>query len=62
MPSIQDWSIAHGVEESNPFRTGKIIVAGKTGAYVVVLADEITPDMQGSVIGGMEARGYIDEA
>ena len=33
-----------------------------SGALLILLAKDITPDMQGSAIGRMEAGGHFDEA
>ncbi|MGC1818121.1 MAG: hypothetical protein WA900_10760 [Casimicrobiaceae bacterium] len=62
VPSIRDWSVAHGLEESSHSRMGKTVVNNETGASLILLAAEITPEMQSQVIFGMEARGHFDEA
>ena len=61
VPSIQEWCIANGQEEQNPFRTGRIFQNPETKDYLVVLVEEITPDMQNSVISAMQMHGFDDE-
>jgi hypothetical protein len=59
VPSIQHWCEAEGLEEHNPFLCGKALWNGETQRHVVLLADPITPDMQSSVITGMQLRGGV---
>jgi len=59
--SIQEWCKVRGIEENNPFRTGKCLRNRESGKYIILLAEEITGDMQSSVISAMEFRGYGPE-
>ena len=59
--SIQEWCVENGIEENNPFRTGKCLMNRETKEYKILLAQEITPEMQNSVISLMELRGYGTE-
>ncbi len=59
--SIQEWCKERGIEENNPFRTGKCLRNRDTGEYIILLASEITKDMQNSVISAMKIRGYGSE-
>jgi hypothetical protein len=59
VPSIQDWCKAEGLEEHNPFLCGKALWDGRAQRHLVLLADPITPEMQSSVISGMQVRGGV---
>ena len=56
--SIQEWCKEIGIEEDNPFRAGKCLRNCETGKYKILLAEEITPEMQNSIIGAMSLRDY----
>ncbi|MCU7927390.1 MAG: hypothetical protein KZQ97_13225 [Candidatus Thiodiazotropha sp. (ex Dulcina madagascariensis)] len=58
VPNIMDWCETRDIEENNPFRTGKCLRNSETGEYLILLAQEITADMQNSVIGALELRGF----
>jgi hypothetical protein len=58
VPSIMDWCKNRGIEEDNPFRTGKCLRDSETGKYLILLAQTITPEMQNSVIGVLELNGF----
>ncbi|MGR3178526.1 MAG: hypothetical protein ACUZ8E_10760 [Candidatus Anammoxibacter sp.] len=59
--SIQKWCEGKGIDENNPFLTGKCLKNSETGKYKILLAAEITAEMQNSVIGAMSLRGYGEE-
>ncbi len=59
--SIIGWCKEQGIEEHNPFRTGKCLRNRETGNYKILLAEEITGEMQNSVISAMEVWGYDSE-
>lgn len=61
VPSVQEWSQAQSIEEKNPFRVAKVVQNLQTQAFLIVLAAEITDSMQGSILGAMELRGFVDE-
>ncbi|MET0028324.1 MAG: hypothetical protein ABW101_11870 [Candidatus Thiodiazotropha sp.] len=61
VPSIMDWCKSKDIEEDNPFRTGKCLRNSETGEYLILLAQKITPDMQNSVIGALEFRGFSSD-
>ncbi len=58
VPSIQDWCEERGIEENNPFRTGKCLRNRETGNFKILIAKVITSEMQNSVIGAMKFKGY----
>lgn len=59
VPSIQDWCRSRGLTESNPFRCGAVFRSRETGRYLILLADNITTDMQSSVRAAMQMRGTL---
>ncbi len=59
--NIQEWCEKRRIKENNPFRTGKCLKNRETGKYKILLAKEITPEMQSSVICAMECRSYCEE-
>ena len=61
VPSVQQWAESHGMKEENPFRTGCVVQNRQTMAYLIVLPEEITDDMQSSVCAAMELRGFANE-
>ena len=61
VPSVKEWSEKHGLTEDNPFRTARVVQNERTKGYLIVLANEITDSMQGSVLTAMQLRGFWDE-
>ena len=61
VPSVQEWSRAHGIPENNTHRTACVVQNQQSGQFLVVLAAEITDSMQSSVLTAMELRGFVDE-
>jgi hypothetical protein len=61
VPSVQEWAESHGMKEANPFRTGCVVQNNQTMAYLIVLSEEITDDMQSAVCSAMELRGFASE-
>lgn len=59
--SIQEWCNERAIEENNPFRSGKCLRNRETGKYKILLAEEITADMQNSAISAMKFHGYGSE-
>lgn len=60
--SIQDWCVAHGLREDDPFRCGGVYQHQASGRYLVLIADPITDAMQASVLAVMQLRGYATDA
>ena len=58
---IKRWCDERGVEEDNFWRVGKCLRNRNTGQYRILLAAEITPEMQSSVLAAMEYRGFGNE-
>lgn len=58
---IKQWSDERGVEEDNFWRVGKCLRNRNSGKYRILLAAEITPEMQNSVRAAMEYRGFGNE-
>lgn len=58
---IKQWCDERGVEEDNFCRVGKCLRNGNTGKYRILIAAEITPEMQNSVLAAMEYRGFGNE-
>jgi hypothetical protein len=61
VPSIQSWCEEQGVEETNPWRSGRILQNRETDAFLILLAEEITEDMQASVRDSIELRGLLGQ-
>jgi hypothetical protein len=61
VPSIQFWCEEHGVEETNPWRSGRILQNKETDAFLILLAEKITEDMQASVRDSIELRGLVGQ-
>ncbi len=61
VPSIMDWCENRDIEEDNPFRTGKCLRNSETDEYLILLAQKITPDMQNSVIGALDLKGFSSD-
>ncbi|MEW5974567.1 MAG: hypothetical protein AB1898_02055 [Acidobacteriota bacterium] len=59
--SIKQWCDEKGVEEDNYWRVGKCLRNKDSGKYRILLAAEITPEMQSSVLSAMEYRGFASE-
>lgn len=59
--SIKQWCDEKGVEENNFWRVGKCLRNKGNGKYRILLAAEITPEMQSSVLAAMEYRGFGSE-
>jgi hypothetical protein len=57
--SIQGWCKGIGLREDNPFLCGKTVQDKTSGRHLVLLAEEITSEMQASVIAGMEFLGKL---
>lgn len=55
---IKQWCNERGIEENNLWRVGKCLRNSESGKYRILLAAEITPEMQNSVLGAMEYRGF----
>jgi hypothetical protein len=59
VPNIQAWCKAIGLPEDNPFLCGKTVQRLETGRHLILLADRITPEMQASVMSGMQFHGRL---
>ena len=53
---IQEWCSIRGIEENNPFLAGKCLLDNTTGKYLVLLREEITPEIKESAINAMQLR------
>ena len=59
--NIKQWCDEQQIEENNFWRVGKCLRNRKSGKYKILLAAEITPEMQSSVLAAMEYRGFENE-
>ena len=59
--NINKWCGKWGIDEPNPFRTGTCLRQTETGRFKILFAEEITPEMQQSVIDAMIIHGFKDE-
>ena len=59
--SIKQWCDEKGVEENNFWRVGKCLRNKESGKYRILLAAEITSEMQSSVLAAMEYRSFDSE-
>ena len=62
VPSIQEWCQENGVTEDSPWRAGKIVRSNENGRYLILLAEQITPEMASSAISALEFRGFVADA
>ena len=61
LESIKLWCDERGIEENNLWRVGKCLRNKENGKYRILLAADITPEMQSSVLAAMEYRGFGSE-
>jgi hypothetical protein len=61
VPSVREWKLAHGLQEVNTRRAATIVQL-ESSRWLVVLAQEISPSVQRSIVNGIQARGFFDEA
>ena len=59
--SIKKWCRKWHVDEANPFRTGTCLHQSKIGKFKILLAEEITPEMQEAVFDELIERGFSEE-
>ncbi len=59
--SVQAWAKAADINEADPFRAAMAVTRRHDGAPSIVMLKEISPDIQQSVIGALEFRGFGDE-
>jgi hypothetical protein len=59
--NIQKWCKKWRVDEPNPFRTGTCLRQTEIGRFRILLAEEITPDMQEAVVDALINRGFAEE-
>lgn len=62
VPNIHKWCRRWGIDEPNPFSTGTCLRQTETGRFKILLAENITPEMQASVIDEIISHGFSDEA
>ena len=60
VPSIQAWCEIHGIDESHSSRMGKTVRNLSTLKARILLAEEITPQMQSNVCVVLDSRGFGD--
>jgi len=60
--SVQEWAQSAGIEELDPFRAAMAATRHQDGVPFIVILRRITEDIQGSVIGALQFRGFGSEA
>jgi hypothetical protein len=55
---VAEWSRKHCVPDEKPLLCGKTLRNQATGGYLICLLCPITPDVVGSVSGGLAANGF----